>query len=361
MNKDSIRRFLSGTSGSEEIEEISKWLKRPESGEQLKEMIGEDLEESFRNDAKIQKGLGHLLPGIFAVDSQPEKTDDRPGDQNVQRYLMSEDRRSKLWKYMKWAASVVLIVSLSFILYSIQRENKQDHVAKELSVRMITKSNGFGRKSTIFLKDGTAVELDADSKITYPSVFTGNRREVILTGEAYFTVAHDPSRPFIVKAGPINIKVLGTEFNVRAFSGTKEIKVSLRRGQVEIFNEVNKKGISDKLFLSPGQSVVYHLEKENFGKTLKFDPVEDCGWKDGIIYFKRASFKSVIDKLEKWYNVQFRVVNQPPAVWSYSGMFDNQNLDNVLRSIGFSQGFSYDILNDKVVIKFNTKSNVSHP
>jgi ferric-dicitrate binding protein FerR (iron transport regulator) len=360
MNRDIFNRFLNGTSTKEETKKVFEWLQAPYSDNQLREWIEKDIEESLRKQIKERKVLDHLLPGIFASDVQSNVTDDRSGNHTVQRHLTFETRKKNPRKYIKWAASIVFIVSLSFLLYSIQRESVNTNKA-EVTVQMITKTNGYGRKSTIFLKDGTAVYLDSDSKITYPSSFTGNKREITLTGEAYFDVASDPSKPFIVKAGPVSIKVLGTRFNVKAFAGAKEIKVSLEKGQVEVTNEVNNKGISDKLFLSPGQSVIYHLQREDFGKVIKFDPLEDCGWKDGIIYFKKASFKNVIAKLEKWYNVQFKVVNQPPAVWSYSGKFDNQNLDNVLRSIGFSQEFSYDIMNDKVVIKFKVDSNVSHP
>ena len=361
MHKDIIIRFLKGTCNTEESEKVYQWWKTENSERELEQMIGGDLARAFEKKAERRKDLDHLLPGIFAADHTGETG--RPGiypKENLSHLTVGAPKKSP-WRYVKWAASVLVVLSLSFVLYLVQKEARLSQLPKEESISMIVKSNGYGRKSTIFLSDGTAVYLDSDSRITYPSRFKGDQREVYLTGEAYFDVAHDPAKPFIVKAGPVNIKVLGTEFNVRAFSGDGIIKVSLEQGQVEISNEVNRRGISDKLFLSPGQSVVYHVRKAGFEHVKRFDPMEDCAWKDGIIYFKKANFNEVIYKLKKWYNVQFEVVNKPSSVWSYSGSFNNQNLDNVLRSIGFSQGFSYEIMSDKVLIQFNDKTDAPAP
>lgn len=360
MNKEIINKFLKGDCSNAEIEEMIQWLESVASDDQLDKIIAQDLGEHLAKGVKTQKDLAHLIPGIFASNEQPTSSDSEREEHRAQRNLTIEFREKKSWKFLKWAASVVLVVGLSFMLYSIRKESKQ-RVTVKAGIHMITKSNGYGRKSTIFLKDGTIVYLDADSRIIYPSRFTNNTREVILTGEAFFDVAHDETKPFIVKAGPVNIKVMGTEFNVMAYNHDSEVKISLEQGQVEVCNDVNDSGISDKLFLSPGQSVIYHLENERFDSILSFNPLEDCGWKDGIIFFNKAAFKAVVDKLEKWYNVQFEVTNNPPAVWSYSGKFRNQNLNNVLRSIGFSQGFSYKIENDKVVITFKHKDHVSNP
>jgi ferric-dicitrate binding protein FerR (iron transport regulator) len=360
MNKEIINRFLKGDCNNAEIEEVIQWLESVASDDQLGEIIVQDLEEQLTKGVETKKNLDHLLPGIFTSNEQSTSSDSEQKEHRAQRNLTIESREKQSWRFLKWAASVVLVVGLSFMLFFIRRESKQ-RATVEASIHMITKSNGYGRKSTIFLKDGTIVYLDSDSRITYPSRFTDDARKIILTGEAFFNVAHDETKPFIVKAGPVNIKVLGTEFNVMAFNHAGEVKISLEQGQVEVSNDLNERGISDKLFLSPGQSVIYHLENERFDNIQTFDPLEDCGWKDGIIYFNKAAFKAVVDKLEKWYNVQFEVTNNPPAVWSYSGKFLNQNLDNVLRSIGFSQGFSYKIENDKVVITFKNKDHVSNP
>ena len=356
MRKEIIYRYLNGECSNAETEEVLLWMQSVELESQLGEMIEQDLTEKLVENKNNQGELDHLLPKIYDSSGNEElKTPGKLEDKIVPCKETGNVLRGRRIRILKWAASVILIAIFSFIVYTVIQKKIIIGDQSELVAHQITKTNGFGRKSTIFLKDGTVVFLDSDSKITYPLVFSGGVRQVALIGEAYFDVAHDESKPFIVKAGSVNIKVLGTEFNVRAFSESDEVKVSLDGGQVEVSNEICKTGYSEKLFLSPGQSVIFNIENGNFDNVKAFNPIEDCGWKDGIIFFNKANFKTVINRLEKWYNVHIDEVNKPSSVWSYSGKFKDQNLDNVLRSIGFSQGFSYKIENEKVFIKFKNQ------
>jgi ferric-dicitrate binding protein FerR (iron transport regulator) len=148
----------------------------------------------------------------------------------------------------------------------------------------------------MLLTDGTKVWLNAGSSLIYPVVFTGNTREVSVTGEAYFEVAHNSSKQFIVHNGSIDIMVTGTHFNVNAFEDDdNNIKVTLLEGAVKV-----KNGSSNGA-LMPGQQALVHNEV----KIVNNVNVENVmAWKNGYFQFDKAGLHSVLKQVSRWYDVE---------------------------------------------------------
>lgn len=151
------------------------------------------------------------------------------------------------------------------------------------------------RVINMLLTDGTKVWLNAGSSLKYPVVFTGDRREVSVTGEAYFEVAHDKAKQFIVHKDAVDVVVLGTHFNVNAFEDDDDnIKVTLLEGAVKI-----KNGNSDGS-LKPGQQALIHDDV----KIVNDVNVENVmAWKNGYFQFDKASLQSVLKQVARWYDV----------------------------------------------------------
>jgi transmembrane sensor len=173
-----------------------------------------------------------------------------------------------------------------------------EHHSGEISTKMEynTLSNPRGSKViNMVLSDGSKVWLDVGSSITYPVAFSENERKVFITGEAYFEVAHDASKPFFVNSGSMNIRVLGTHFNVNAFEDDgPDIKVTLLEGKVKVNNK-NAKGL-----LKPGEQAVV----SNKIKILDdVDLDEVMGWKNGYFEFNNSSLQNVLNQVSRWYNV----------------------------------------------------------
>lgn len=152
----------------------------------------------------------------------------------------------------------------------------------------------------VTLADGTEVMLNAGSRLTYPQNFKGNIREVQLQGEAYFKVHHDAQHPFIVHAGSVNTKVLGTEFNVRAYAAN-DTHVTLLQGSVLVSSASASKRIK------PGEDAAFN------GSSLHVRSVETEGytaWKQGEFYFDNESLLDIAKAIGRWYNVS--VIFQSP-------------------------------------------------
>lgn len=189
---------------------------------------------------------------------------------------------------------------------------------KNQSVVSNTLATPKGGTYHLILADGTAVWLNASSSITYPSAFTGNTREVSISGEAYLEVAHNPGKPFRVKTGTQTVEVLGTHFNINAYDGQHAIKTTLLEGSVALTSAGQRK------LLKPGQ------QGSLAGNTIritKVDVAEVMAWKDGFFDFTDADIQTVMEEFSRWYNLDIVFDGQQtketftgriPRSWSFA-------------------------------------------
>jgi ferric-dicitrate binding protein FerR (iron transport regulator) len=170
-------------------------------------------------------------------------------------------------------------------------------------------------------------------------------RYLELEGEAYFEVAHDSNRPFIVETGNIMTTALGTSFNIRNYPEENSISVSLISGKVR----VNDNMATNELFLKPLEQIKFSRYNRQL-KMIQLDQDMVSIWKDGILRFKRSSFDHVITTLERTYDVSIDTSTYSHGPWSYSGSFNNMSLEIVLTRIGYSEGFDFEIEGNKILI-----------
>lgn len=252
-------------------------------------------------------------------------------------------------QWFKVAASIVLIggLALWFSNTTIEDLEEENHTST------VVKSTPKGAKSRITLKDGSVVTLNAESTISYSSDYGDSLREISLTGEAFFEVAKNKNKPFIVKSGDVATTALGTSFNISSFPDDQQVIVSLATGKVKVIESVIPDGSpKEQHTLYPGEQVQYQKSTHSFLK-VKIKDDEAYLWKDGILSFKKASLKQITDKLERWYGVSIEVAELPTSVVNYDGIFNNQSLDNVLKAMGFSLNFDYTIQKKDIKIMFN--------
>lgn len=192
-----------------------------------------------------------------------------------------------------------------------------------------TLSTPTGGQYNIVLADGTKVYLNAVSSIKYPTQFNGDKRLVELDGEAYFEVAKDKSKPFIVKSDNQSIEVLGTHFNVHAYANESVVKTTLLEGSVAVSFK-NQKSI-----LKPGQQ---SNVSDNFTKIKirEVDTDEAIAWKNGRFKFDNADLKTVMRQLERWYGIKVEYRGDVSDVRFSGGTFMNKNLSEVLKVLELS-------------------------
>lgn len=242
------------------------------------------------------------------------------------------------WRGM--AASLLLLFCMTMLYQLVMSPPAGDQLIKEEAV-LISKSNPAGKKSIVTLSDGTKIYLNAESEISYASEFSDSLRLVSLIGEAFFEVEKE-GRPFVVEIGQTRIRVLGTSFNVnQGHNGM--LAVALVSGKVSIDDRQG-----NTMELAPSEMMV--REKDGHIHKTTFDPLEVTGWKDKMLVFKKNTLPEVKNKIENWFGVDVQLIGKADSSWSYSGVYQDETLENVLRGIFFTSGSSYKIKNKNVTI-----------
>lgn len=189
-----------------------------------------------------------------------------------------------------------------------------------------------GKDYQVILSDGTVVTMNADSRLTFPKLFEGNERVVHLSGEAYFKVKHDPSHPFIVRTKNMTTRVLGTEFNLKAYPKS-DAHVTLIKGSVEVHDKSGKEAVR----LKPGEDL---LVQDGQGFSVSsVDTEYYIQWQEGYFYFDNLPLIDVVRELGRWYNVNIEIRDN--SLMSYRLHFiaeRNNSVDEVVENLN---AFSY--------------------
>jgi transmembrane sensor len=224
---------------------------------------------------------------------------------------------------LKIAASLLVVIFSSGILLFTGVLNKKGE-----PVRWIEKSAQTGEKLLITLADSTVITLNADSKLKYPEGFTAGQREVFLEGEAYFEVAHDSSKPFLVHAQGTVTRVLGTVFNVSAYGDADEVNIALISGKVRVSAENSSEGV----LLKPMQKLLFSKEDENSVVEV-FDLQKETGWKNNVFVFDNEPLEKVLKQLERNYGVKLELQDSSLKDKKIKANFKNESLATVIEVI----------------------------
>jgi ferric-dicitrate binding protein FerR (iron transport regulator) len=236
------------------------------------------------------------------------------------------------------AASLLVL----FCLYAqYEAFNYKPELVEIPEVALITRSNPAGQKSIIDLPDGSRIHLNTNSEIEFPLEFSNDIRLVSLIGEAFFEIEKE-NRPFIVQSGETKIQVLGTSFNVNK-KENGSLYVALVTGKVSVHTQNGS-----RMTLEPNEMLV--LEDGGAFRKTGFDPGDVIGWKDNYLVFKSTKLPEVRRKLEQWYGVNIELKGDFDEKWTYSGIYKDEMLENVLRGICMTSGMNYKINKKQITI-----------
>lgn len=320
---------------------FQQWVREPNA--QLDEYWEEWINGNLEKAQQVEQAKKLLLSISFKKDAMEEEEMDvlwdkiKSGVENNYPIHVRETTNNNWWMY---AASIsLLLFAIGYYLIP-----KEQEVKVEPKITYVEKTNQLGQKATITLGDGTVIKLNSGSSLKYPKVFSSDKREVFLEGEAFFEVAPNPDKPFIVVSGDLQTKVLGTAFNVKAYSNDNKVQVAVLHGKVGV-----KVPAKEDLILLPNESAIYSKSDSDV-KKAKFDMEKEFAWKDDVIYFKNSDFDEIKNVLERWYGVKFKFNKIVKIDKDFTGKFENRSLESVLEGISFSLNFQFDIDNDTVLI-----------
>jgi transmembrane sensor len=233
----------------------------------------------------------------------------------IRKRVLSSILPKKRPVIIRWLSGVAaaIVIAIASLLFPEQR--------KEPAQVTVVAAKGAHR--SVVLPDHSIIHLNAGSQVTFPAKFTGKERRVQLTGEAFFEVAPDHTKPFIVQTGAINTTVLGTTFNVQAYAGDEAVAVTVTTGKVKV--EANNRMV----VLTPGLRTVYGKNKGSF-TVGKADTTTVTGWRQNRLVFEDASLGELCKILGRHYNVEFKAADPAVLNSKYSATFNQLSLEESL-------------------------------
>ncbi|WP_318345819.1 FecR family protein [Flagellimonas baculiformis] len=293
-----------------------------------------------KEESLLERFDGRLLSknhkDVFK-DERHRKQIERQLSQNIFR----PKKRISFPKWAKVAASIVLMAGVAYFVHIHTKAEEKINPIVE-----VTKTTEWGQKLNLTLADGTQIRLNSGSTITYPDRFEGDVREVVLEGEAFFDVAKNPNKPFVIRSGEVLTTVLGTSFNINTYPDIQQIAVTVASGKVKVASHENE------IHLGPNEQGIFDKKTKTISKKMT-DISTFLNWKDGIIHFEDTSLAQVVESLERWYGVTFVFENENLRNCHVTATYKNEMLPAVLESIAYAKkGLRYEFLeNDKILIK----------
>ena len=211
---------------------------------------------------------------------------------------------------------------------------------------LLSKSTPTGRMFRMNLDDGSFIHMNAVSRITYPKQFGEHKREVEISGEAYFDVERDEERPFHIKVKDYQVQVLGTSFNIQAYEDEEDFSVTVASGKVKV---VLDKAGNNSAILRKNQKLVYNTETNVF-KVLDVEAARELNWREGILHFESTPMNKVEKILERWYGIDLVINNKTIYDKTLTGQHHNESLESVMEAIAYATGTNYALRADTVVV-----------
>lgn len=256
------------------------------------------------------------------IDLSSRNIDETAGLKSYESFIKSR-KRSRIMRLAVKVAGYAAVVAAAVIItqwFVSKRPSGEDLTAV---VQTQSVSAPAGQRAMVSLPDGTEVILNANSTLSYPSVF-GAERRVELVGEAVFDVSRDEAHPFIVSTGKMDVKVLGTRFDVSVYPG-ENLMVSLMEGTVSVYSPENE---AEAYILSPGETLV----ETGSGYEMTAMNDESTAWVDGFFLFRNRTLGDIISQLENHYSVEISVENPSVLDYRFTGRFlQDEGVMEILR------------------------------
>lgn len=386
--KNLLQKFVLNQCTPEETKEVIEYYKKNELTDDFPSV--EDIQNLLIETPKMnQQAADTIFSNILAASKEEETT------------IFISPKKSNYRKYISIAASIVVLLGVGFAIYKQDLFNKpsqpkfdikstdivlqmedgtvqiisEDHsvtvvdsrgnvVGNQNGDKLVYESNSdtekltyntikipYGKKFQLQLSDGTHVHLNSGTTLKYPVKFiAGENRQVFLDGEAFFDVAKDKKHPFIVNADKLNVRVLGTHFNVSNYPEDAATDVVLVEGSVGMYHTNEEFNADKNIILKPGYKGTFNKENAKiFTKPVITDIY--TSWINGGLTFRNMTFKNIITKLERRYNVTIVNKNEKLANEKFNASFSDESIEKVMSYFNDLHGIDYSIKNNQILIK----------
>lgn len=340
--------------------------------------------ESFLVNRKNDREITRLMKSQWEQSVDEAHSDSQGNPELFDRIresiqMESQKRIQRRLNRYTWglrAAAVLVIALITGSIFYMRSEREQ------LSGQWHTIATPFGAKSRIILPDSTSIWLNAGSSIQYSNEFGIKKREVHLTGEAFFDVRHNPQALFLVKTSELTIKSYGTTFNVKSYPDEGTIETTLIEGSIGVTRTSHDARNKDEVLLEPNQRVVYYRmtntmdtgrtreqtreipqssetepgkQKTTYLISKGIDTKEYTSWKDGTIFISGETLEDLAVKLERKYDVNIHFESDALRSLRFTGSLENETVEQVIHAIGIAAQIDYEVEDRDIWFKEKSK------
>ncbi|WP_281231124.1 FecR family protein [Flavobacterium gelatinilyticum] len=391
--KSLLQKFVLNQCTPEETNEVIVYYKKNQLTDDFPTV--EDIQNLLEEMPKMEKQKADdIFMNILSASKEEESS--------TESVIEMPERRLNYKKYISIAASIIVLLGIGFFYKQnmtstavaaeqkfdfkstdivLQLENGETQVisehnssqVKDAKGNVIGNQNGdklvyenssdpeklvyntikipYGKKFRLQLSDGTFVHLNSGTTLKYPVKFiAGENRQVFLDGEAFFDVAKDKKHPFIVNADDLNVRVLGTHFNVSSYPEDALTDVVLVEGSVGMYESNQEFDAAKNTILKPGFKGSFNKENAKISTKAVITEIY-TSWIDGGLTFRNMTFKNIITKLERRYNVTIVNKNEKLANEKFNASFKEESIENVMSYFNDIHGINYTIKNNQILIK----------
>jgi ferric-dicitrate binding protein FerR (iron transport regulator) len=341
-----IVRYLENTMTQNDSDLLEEWLDQSNenrrilhSVDQIWKASSEKSQENFLKELNLEKDWDRISQRIEENNSEERR-------KRVQKFRRLRKRQQIMSNLLKVAALLLVAFSSVFLTLRYAQPETENTVYEPVFKEISTKP---GERANIDLGDGTKVFLNADSKLTVPDTFSGHQRVVELSGQAFFDVKPDKSRPFYIKTKNAVIEVVGTSFDVKSYQDDQDVQVVVQEGTVEL-----KKADNEDEGLIINQGYLGNLNSE-VGR-LSIRQVNDLdvytGWREGRLIFKNTPFEEVLAHIKRWYDVNIRLElsNDSLLEKEFTADLKTRSVADVFDVISISMNIEYSLNETKDTI-----------
>ncbi len=323
IDNKTLLNFSKGKYSYKDYIKVKNWFNRIEENKEIKEQLFAQWIELADAELGQDNSLNHIFEKI---------------QYNILLEEKKETKKINIWSFYRQVAAIFLIPLLAFSIWyyiASQRANQMVETAQS----WVEINAPDGARVEFLLPDGSQGWLNSGSKLKYPTVFN-EERKVELKGEAWFDVKHLDNSGFVVSVPEMDVKVLGTQFNVTAYSEDATIDVILEEGKVEINGKVG----AFKQILMPNEKIAFNRKS----KLIIYSDVDASrfsAWKDGYLVINNEPLEQVVGRLERWYNVDIIIQDEILKKYRFKATFKDEPLEEVLKLIAKTTPIKYNIDN----------------
>ena len=324
IDHKTLLNFSEGKYTYKDYLKVKNWFNTIEENRQIKDELFAQWNELLDSGSEQENDLTHIFEKIQS---------------NILLEEKKQTKRLSIWQYYNRVAAILLLPVLAFsVWYYISSNTISDNMVKEDTVPTWVEINApDGARVQFSLPDGSMGWLNSGSKLKYPAVFD-EKRKVELLGEAWFDIKHLDDREFVVGLSEMEIKVLGTQFNVSAYIEDVFTDVTLEEGKVMI---EGTSGVFQQI-LVPGERLSFNRELRSV-KLSEVDASRFSAWKDGYLVIDNEPLGEALGRLERWYNVDIKIADDELGKYRFKATFKDEPLEEVLKLIAKTTPIAYKV------------------